>query len=145
MQRQLNRVNETDQRTTNAHVDGRLGPRVVKYDVAAYIGSFIISNDRLGVSSQCNFGSVRANTCVYKGNLSMIWIYDFDCEKFLNFSTFCELGKWQYELQLGSKGVMQVGWSTVSTKFSQEKGVGKLMCKRIFVASVCLETKSVIW
>ena len=45
---------------------------------------------------------------------------------------FFNPGKWQYELQLGSKGVMQLGWSTVSTKFSQEKGVGKF----IFV-SVC--------
>ncbi|KAL3172704.1 hypothetical protein MRX96_012754 [Rhipicephalus microplus] len=33
-------------------------------------------------------------------------------------------GKWQYELMLGSKGVMQVGWVTNSCKFSREKGVG---------------------
>lgn len=33
-------------------------------------------------------------------------------------------GKWMYELQLGSKGVMQVGWGTAQCKFSQESGVG---------------------
>jgi Kip1 ubiquitination-promoting complex protein 1 len=67
--------------------------------VGSHVGSFIISTDRLGVSSQCNFGSVRACSCVFKG-------------------------KWQYEVQLGSNGVMQVGWATLETKFSQEKGVG---------------------
>ncbi|CAG7734881.1 unnamed protein product [Allacma fusca] len=99
MLQKLKQVSEAGQEYVVESVEGRLGPKIVKYDVAAYIGSFIISNDRLGVSSQCNFGSVRANTCVFKG-------------------------KWQYELQLGSKGVMQLGWSTVTTKFSQEKGVG---------------------
>ncbi|XP_078046669.1 E3 ubiquitin-protein ligase RNF123 isoform X2 [Augochlora pura] len=29
-----------------------------------------------------------------------------------------------YELQLGSRGVMQVGWSTINCRFNQEKGVG---------------------
>ena len=32
----------------------------------------------------------------------------------------CFLGKWMYELMLGSKGVMQVGWCTIKCKFSQE-------------------------
>lgn len=34
-------------------------------------------------------------------------------------------GKWQYEIMLGTKGVMQVGWATMNCKFSEEKGVGK--------------------
>jgi Kip1 ubiquitination-promoting complex protein 1 len=34
-------------------------------------------------------------------------------------------GKWQYEVQLGSTGVMQIGWATIDCKFSQEIGVGK--------------------
>lgn len=33
-------------------------------------------------------------------------------------------GKWQYEVMLASKGVMQVGWATQRCRFSQEKGVG---------------------
>ncbi|XP_021964522.1 E3 ubiquitin-protein ligase RNF123 isoform X2 [Folsomia candida] len=100
MQRQLDRLEETERRQMDAvQHEGRLGPTVVKMDVGSHVGSFIISTDRLGVSSQCNFGSVRACACVYKG-------------------------KWQYEVQLGSNGVMQVGWATLETKFSQEKGVG---------------------
>src|SRR4051812_45911397 len=34
-------------------------------------------------------------------------------------------GKWQYEVQLSSRGVMQLGWATANTKFSQDRGVGK--------------------
>lgn len=40
-------------------------------------------------------------------------------------SDFIWSGKWQYELMLGSKGVMQVGWATQGCLFSQEKGVGE--------------------
>lgn len=79
--------------------NGRLGPKKVTFDVSTNVGSFVIDRDRLGVSSQSNFSSIRANVCVYKG-------------------------RWQYELMLGSKGVMQLGWATVRCKFSQEKGVG---------------------
>ncbi len=32
----------------------------------------------------------------------------------------CISGKWVYEIMLGSKGVMQVGWCTVACRFSQE-------------------------
>lgn len=34
------------------------------------------------------------------------------------------LGKWQFEVQLGTKGVMQIGWATRGCRFSQETGVG---------------------
>jgi Kip1 ubiquitination-promoting complex protein 1 len=100
MRGKLDHLEEAErQEMDTVQQEGRLGPKVAKFDVASHVGSFIISTDRLGVSSQCNFGSVRACSCVYKG-------------------------KWQYEVQLGSNGVMQVGWSTLQTKFSQEKGVG---------------------
>ncbi|XP_054715787.1 LOW QUALITY PROTEIN: E3 ubiquitin-protein ligase RNF123-like [Uloborus diversus] len=78
---------------------GIIGPDKVIFDVSSNVGSLVIDRDRLGLSSQSNFSSIRANCCVYKG-------------------------KWQYELMLGSKGVMQVGWATINCKFSQEKGVG---------------------
>ena len=29
-------------------------------------------------------------------------------------------GRWVFELMLGSKGVMQVGWATLGCRFSQE-------------------------
>ncbi|CAL1271521.1 unnamed protein product [Larinioides sclopetarius] len=78
---------------------GILGPEKVIFDVSSNVGSLVIDRDRLGLSSQSNFSSIRGNCCVYKG-------------------------KWQYELMLGSKGVMQIGWATINCKFSQEKGVG---------------------
>uniref|UniRef100_T1IK83 RING-type E3 ubiquitin transferase n=1 Tax=Strigamia maritima TaxID=126957 RepID=T1IK83_STRMM len=78
---------------------GRIGSSRVMFDVTSNVGSFVIDRDKLGVSSQSNFSSLRANVCVYKG-------------------------KWHFELMLGSKGVMQIGWATLSCQFSQEKGVG---------------------
>lgn len=78
---------------------GRLGPNHVTFDISANVGTFIVNQDRLGVSSQGNFNTIRGSCCVFKG-------------------------KWQYELMLGSKGVMQVGWVSNNCKFSREKGVG---------------------
>ncbi|ROT73610.1 E3 ubiquitin-protein ligase RNF123 [Penaeus vannamei] len=79
--------------------EGRLGPQRVQFDRKNFVGTFSFNNDRLGLNSQDNFSTIRANTCVFKG-------------------------KWQYELMLGTKGVMQVGWATNNCHFSQEKGVG---------------------
>lgn len=59
----------------------------------------MISPDRLNVQSQSNFASIKANVCVFSG-------------------------KWQFEVQLGTKGVMQVGWCTSKCRFSQDAGVG---------------------
>ncbi|XP_046554728.1 E3 ubiquitin-protein ligase RNF123-like isoform X1 [Haliotis rubra] len=78
---------------------GRIGSKEVFFDIYSNVGTLIVEPDRLGVSSLSNFSSMRANTCVYKG-------------------------KWVYELMLGSKGVMQLGWCTMQCKFSQEEGVG---------------------
>uniref|UniRef100_A0ABD2WQJ0 RING-type E3 ubiquitin transferase n=1 Tax=Trichogramma kaykai TaxID=54128 RepID=A0ABD2WQJ0_9HYME len=81
---------------------GRLGPKLVRLDTTNHYGLFIVSPDRLSVNSQSNFSTVRANTGVFKG-------------------------KWQYEVQLGSNGVMQIGWGTADCKFSQESGVGDMV------------------
>ncbi|XP_011305831.1 E3 ubiquitin-protein ligase RNF123 [Fopius arisanus] len=78
---------------------GRLGPKPVCFDVSTHHGLVIVTPDRLSVNSQSNFSTLRANTGLYSG-------------------------KWMYELQLGSKGVMQIGWGTAHCKFSQENGVG---------------------
>ncbi|KAH0568854.1 E3 ubiquitin-protein ligase RNF123-like [Cotesia glomerata] len=78
---------------------GRIGPKLVRFDVSTHHGLIIVSPDRLSVNSQSNFSTLRANTGFFEG-------------------------KWMYELQLGSKGVMQVGWGTAQCKFSQESGVG---------------------
>ncbi|KAK8379093.1 hypothetical protein O3P69_019133 [Scylla paramamosain] len=79
--------------------DGRLGPSYTHFDAKSVVGSFSFGQDRLVLNSQDNFSTIRGNTCVYKG-------------------------RWQYELMLGTKGVMQVGWATLGCKFSEEKGVG---------------------
>ncbi|XP_066594474.1 E3 ubiquitin-protein ligase RNF123-like [Prorops nasuta] len=78
---------------------GRIGPNLVRFDLSTHQGLFIVSPDRLSVNSQSNFSTMRANTAVFTG-------------------------KWMYELQLGSKGVMQLGWSTAKCKFNQQSGVG---------------------
>ncbi|KAF7990939.1 hypothetical protein HCN44_000744 [Aphidius gifuensis] len=78
---------------------GRIGPKLVRFDVSTHHGLVIVTPDRLSVNSQSNFSTLRANTGLYSG-------------------------KWLYELQLGSKGVMQIGWGTSQCKFSQESGVG---------------------
>ncbi|KAJ4433729.1 E3 ubiquitin-protein ligase RNF123 [Periplaneta americana] len=79
--------------------EGRLGTATVRFDTNSHVGLFVIGTDRLSLNSQSNFSTIRANVCLYKG-------------------------KWQYEVQLGSKGVMQIGWATTDCKFSQETGVG---------------------
>lgn len=96
-----NNVNITA-KDTSARQDtrrGRIGPKLVRLDTSAHHGLFIVSPDRLSVNSQSNFSTMRANTGVYHG-------------------------KWMYEVQLGSKGVMQLGWGTAQCKFNQESGVG---------------------
>ncbi|XP_024879917.1 E3 ubiquitin-protein ligase RNF123-like [Temnothorax curvispinosus] len=79
--------------------EGRIGPHLVRFDVSMHHGLCIVSPDRLSVNSQSSFSTMRANTGVFKG-------------------------KWMYEVQLGSKGVMQVGWGTAQCKFNQQYGVG---------------------
>ncbi|CAK9813379.1 E3 ubiquitin-protein ligase RNF123 [Anthophora plagiata] len=79
--------------------NGRIGPDIVRFDMTTCTGLFSISPDGLTVSARSNFSTAKANVAVYKG-------------------------KWMYEVQLGSKGPMQIGWCTVKCKFNQESGVG---------------------
>lgn len=107
----MTRVNEYIRRSLlNLYIDtqnskdnreGRIGPHVVRFDISMHHGLCIVSPDRLSINSQSSFSTMRANTGVFKG-------------------------KWMYEVQLGSKGVMQIGWGTAQCKFNQQYGVGKL-------------------
>lgn len=81
-----------------ALTDGRIGPQTVGIDRASLCGSMNI-NDGIEIESKSNFGSVRANLCVCKG-------------------------RWMYEILLGSKGIMQLGWATLQCRFTNEEGVG---------------------
>lgn len=109
MQHTLNLVNEcisstlAQESATDKLEDkreGRLGNKITRFDTTTHQGLFIVSPDRLSLNSHSNFSTMRANAGVYKG-------------------------KWMYEVQLGSKGIMQVGWGTSQCKFNQESGVGK--------------------
>ena len=78
---------------------GRIGSPRVKFDLNTNNGSLKIDNENLILSSYCGFSSIKADVALFKG-------------------------KWMYEVMLGTKGVMQVGWATHKCRFSQEKGVG---------------------
>ena len=58
-----------------------------------------ISKDKLSLLSQSAFSTLKANACVYSG-------------------------KYMYEIQLKSKGVMQIGFCTSQCRFTQDTGVG---------------------
>ncbi|XP_011145267.1 E3 ubiquitin-protein ligase RNF123 [Harpegnathos saltator] len=92
-------LNYIDTGNSEDNREGRIGPNVVRFDISMHHGLCIVSPDRLSVNSQSSFSTMRANTAVFKG-------------------------KWMYEVQLGSKGVMQVGWGTAQCKFNQQFGVG---------------------
>ncbi|KAL8611258.1 hypothetical protein ACOMHN_013689 [Nucella lapillus] len=83
----------------SSNSSGRIGPPEVILDILSNIGTLIMEPDRLGAASHSNFSTMKANSCVYKG-------------------------RWVYEVMLGSKGVMQLGWCTLNCRFSQEEGVG---------------------
>lgn len=53
----------------------------------------------LHLESQTIFSSARANACVWKG-------------------------RWMYEATLGTAGIQQLGWATLSCPFTNEEGVG---------------------
>ncbi|XP_075216165.1 E3 ubiquitin-protein ligase RNF123-like isoform X2 [Lycorma delicatula] len=102
VRRRLESIDEEFQDSALPYIDsrpGKLGCREVRFDVSTHVGLFVIGTDRLSINSQSNFSTLRANACFFKG-------------------------KWQYEVQLGSKGVMQIGWAMADCKFSQEIGVG---------------------
>eukprot|EP00111_Clytia_hemisphaerica_P002840 TCONS_00008011-protein len=82
-----------------AVTDGRIGGETVLIDISSQCGTMNTGIERMELESQSNFSSVRANVCVCKG-------------------------KWMYEVFLGSKGIMQLGWATVRCRFTNEEGVG---------------------
>ena len=80
--------------------EGRLGPEHVELDVDSKFGLLVISEEnRFGVESKGNFSSCRATHCFYAG-------------------------RWMYEAVLGTGGIQQIGWATLSCVFNREEGVG---------------------
>ncbi|XP_055546728.1 E3 ubiquitin-protein ligase RNF123 [Wyeomyia smithii] len=82
----------------NEVTDGRLGPKRAIFDVTED-STISVSKDKLTLQSQNAFSTVKANCCVFAG-------------------------RWMYEVQLRSKGVMQIGWCSAHCKFTQDTGVG---------------------
>ncbi|XP_013113066.2 E3 ubiquitin-protein ligase RNF123 isoform X2 [Stomoxys calcitrans] len=76
----------------------RLGPEYVIFDID-FSSTARVANDRLSVRSQGSFNTIKANACVFGG-------------------------RWMYEVQLHSKGVMQVGWCSKKCVFNENSGVG---------------------
>ena len=58
-----------------------------------------ISKDRLSITSKSAFSTLKCNSCIIAG-------------------------RYMYELQLKSKGVMQIGFCSSHCKFTQDTGVG---------------------
>ncbi|GAB4816683.1 hypothetical protein N2152v2_003729 [Parachlorella kessleri] len=80
----------------SAALNGRLGPPLVVMSEARGGPTVEGGLSALGRSS---FSTVRGNVCVYKG-------------------------KWMYEVQLGSSGIIQLGWTALSARYTSEEGVG---------------------
>ncbi|CAH0717799.1 unnamed protein product, partial [Brenthis ino] len=79
---------------------GRIGPKIVVFDASTGTGRLVLVGDeRVSVQGLSSFASIRATACAYAG-------------------------KWMYEVQLGTKGIMQIGWCTASCTFSMDTGVG---------------------
>ncbi|XP_061398037.1 E3 ubiquitin-protein ligase RNF123 [Musca vetustissima] len=76
----------------------RLGPEFVIFDID-FSSTVRIANDRLTVRSQGSFNTIKANVCVFGG-------------------------RWMYEVQLHTKGVMQAGWCSKKCVFNENSGVG---------------------
>ncbi|XP_002974307.2 E3 ubiquitin-protein ligase RKP [Selaginella moellendorffii] len=72
---------------------------VVRMDKGRPSGDIKLSKSSLLLESQAIFSSARANACVWRG-------------------------KWMYEVTLGTAGIQQLGWATISCPFTDSEGVG---------------------
>jgi len=72
---------------------------VVAMDSGSASGDIRFDQSHLVLESQTVFSSARANACVWKG-------------------------RWMFEATLGTAGIQQLGWATVSCPFTCEEGVG---------------------
>lgn len=73
---------------------GRIGGKESKLDKKSAYGDVIFSGrENLDVEAISSFASIRANTGVFSG-------------------------RYYYEVQLKTSGLMQIGWSTLQTPFN---------------------------
>ena len=91
-------------------------------------GTYMLVTDSCRSSFQDGFVPVYiAMTLAVQGSIclfcSCCWLVMFDVELVgLQVSKLASMwaGQWVYEVLLGSKGVMQIGWCTLKCKFSTE-------------------------
>ncbi|CAF4426642.1 unnamed protein product [Rotaria magnacalcarata] len=84
-------------KSTTEYEENRIGPPTANLNLFGATG--IVQCTRFDYTGIGSFNTVRADVCVFRG-------------------------KWQYEVLLETRGVMQFGWCTVKCHFSQEIGVG---------------------
>ncbi|XP_047540342.1 E3 ubiquitin-protein ligase RNF123-like [Vanessa atalanta] len=90
----------TETAESNDERPGRIGPKLVVFDASTGTGRLVLVGDeRVSIQGLSSFATIRATACVFSG-------------------------KWMYEVQLGTKGIMQIGWCTSSCTFSMDTGVG---------------------
>ena len=79
---------------------GKLGPLICKPNWNDKFGDWKNQKDNfLEIHCDSRFGSIRANTCVFSG-------------------------AWFYEVRLLTSGLMQIGWATLQTPFTNSDGCG---------------------
>lgn len=108
--------------------EGRLGPAKVVFvaDQNDTNNLVKISKDKLTIQSQSAFCTLKANCCVYKGK----WMYEVcDLSIFSAHLIFHRIPSLHFngfvlQVQLRSKGVMQIGWCSSKCTFTQDTGVG---------------------
>ena len=85
--------------SSSSSSSGRIGPPRVEVDRAHLAGDARLDDSGCVVLSHSNFSSVRATCCVFDG-------------------------AWEYEVTIGTSGIMQLGWATFRCPFTHEHGVG---------------------
>ncbi|XP_055377471.1 E3 ubiquitin-protein ligase RNF123 [Condylostylus longicornis] len=94
------KLQQIEEQTNNIQRPNKIGPEKVVFDIQEFRENVVqVCSDRLTLKSHGTFNTVKANACVYGG-------------------------KWMYEIQLHTKGVMQIGWCSNKCTFTADTGVG---------------------
>lgn len=107
---------------------GRIGPPKTIFDIIDEYPLVNISKDKLTIQSQSAFSTIKANVAVFKGK----WMYEVRRRNIIHSSDEIVINLIQhysylyffFQVQLRSKGVMQIGWCSAKCKFTQDTGVG---------------------
>ena len=78
---------------------GKIGKKETQLDEKSSYEKIKFQNNFKKIESQTNFASIRANNCIFKG-------------------------KWCYEVNLITNGLMQIGFCQLNTDFKRNEGVG---------------------